>query len=1062
MNEPASSLVTIMFTDLVGSTELLSRAGDEDAQRIFRAHHDLLAEVAGAHRGEEVKWLGDGLMVAFPSAADAVRAAVAMQQASGRTVGGERLAIRVGLNAGETLRDAADWFGTPVVVARRLCDRADAGQIICSAVVASLLDGRSSFGFSDLGDLELKGVSRPVAALAVDYEPETAGAGLALAVACVGRDAELRRLGTRLSEASAGRGGLVLVAGEPGIGKTRLVTELAGRAERDGALVLWGRCYEGDWTPPFAPFTEALDAHVATVPPDQLRADLSTGGAVLAQLVPALRAALPDLPEAVPLPPDEERFRLFEAATQFLLRCSERHPVLLCLDDLHWADKGSVGMLRHLARQVPRHRVLVAGTYRDAEIGEGHPLSDALGAFPRETTFEKVKVEGLGAEGTAALLAAFGDQEVEDRVGEAWSKETAGNPFFIAELARYLTEEGLLYRAEDGRWTTDRPLAELPLPDSVRDVVARRMARLDDGARRLLSVASAFEGPIRFEVVALVAELSEDGALDAIDEALAAGALDDAGPVDTYMFHHALIRHTLYEQLSPSRRLRLHRRVAEALEAAGGTPLDPADAGEIAVQWHRSAGLPGAERGVEAALLAADHAQTRGGHDETVRFLRIALDLLPPDDPRRPRLLGRLGIVLAWALDFAAAVRVATEAGEAIAETEDKAAAAEYLSDATYVCGIAGGITSAWELAGRGLAYCNARDVAWARLLSYEYERRAAEDSQHSGIPLDTEERRESARILRRAGLDPLGPAPMEAVFDSRQEALESSNLMILSGWAGEYAPSLALLVAEALEAESLGRLLRAGRAWSMAGHCQASLGRLDETRRAVERVQSLAVRLGITMPHLLYSRYVLASALDEGWDELGGIFGALTSSRRPEHAWFRGYSLAALATIAARKGNRDDALGHLDDLLPWLNLTPTWGIGFSSAACGAAETLWLLDVTRHLEVVDRAVHRLGQADFRYAMHDWRLATARLRALTGQHDDARAWFAEARRVLDGQGERPLRAICDHDEALMFVRRGEPGDTERAQHLLTAARRQFEELGMTGWIRRADELAARLG
>jgi class 3 adenylate cyclase len=136
-----SGVVTILFTDLVGSTELLARAGDEEAQRIFRAHHDLLAEAATAHGGEEVKWLGDGLMVAFASAADAVRCAIAMQQDGRRPVQGEHLAIRVGLNAGETLKEAADYFGLPVVVARRLCDRADAGQILCADVVAGLLRG---------------------------------------------------------------------------------------------------------------------------------------------------------------------------------------------------------------------------------------------------------------------------------------------------------------------------------------------------------------------------------------------------------------------------------------------------------------------------------------------------------------------------------------------------------------------------------------------------------------------------------------------------------------------------------------------------------------------------------------------------------------------------------------------------------------------------------------------------------------------------------------------------------------------------------------------------------
>lgn len=262
MRELASGLVTLLFTDLVGSTELLSRAGDEAAQQIFRTHHDLLAEAAGVHGGEEVKWLGDGLMVAFPSAADAVRCAIAMQQASRRPIHGERLAIRVGLNAGETLRETVDYFGLPVVVARRLCDRAEGGQILCTQVITELLAGRVGFSFADLGRLELKGVPQPVAAFAVTYGTDPA-TGLAGRPTCVGRDAELNRLTRRVVEASAGRGGLVMVGGEPGIGKTRLVEEVAEQAARDGAAVRWGHCYEGEWTPPYAPFVEALEADVA-------------------------------------------------------------------------------------------------------------------------------------------------------------------------------------------------------------------------------------------------------------------------------------------------------------------------------------------------------------------------------------------------------------------------------------------------------------------------------------------------------------------------------------------------------------------------------------------------------------------------------------------------------------------------------------------------------------------------------------------------------------------------------------------------------------------------------
>ncbi|MGH9002088.1 MAG: AAA family ATPase, partial [Acidimicrobiia bacterium] len=377
--ERTSSLVTILFTDLVGSTELLSRAGDEDAQRIFRAHHALMASTAAEHGGEEVKWLGDGLMVAFASALDAVRAAIAMQQESRRPVEGELLAIRVGLNAGETMRDAADYFGTPVVIARRLCDRAEGGQILCTETVAGLLAGRSEFIFEDMGRLALKGVPEPVWARQIGYEV-TDQPLLAAKVAMVGREAEMSRLSARLSEASAGRGGVVMLTGGAGIGKSRMLEELAGWAVRQGATVLSGSCFESEWSPPYGPFADALGAHAAAGTPQELRIDLGLGAAPLAQLVPAVRQALPDVGDPVPVQPDEERFRLLDSMAQFLVALARRTPVLVCLDDFHWADKGSVAMLRHVARTAGHSRLLVVGAYRAEEIGKDHPLADALGA----------------------------------------------------------------------------------------------------------------------------------------------------------------------------------------------------------------------------------------------------------------------------------------------------------------------------------------------------------------------------------------------------------------------------------------------------------------------------------------------------------------------------------------------------------------------------------------------------------------------------------------------------------------------------------------------------------
>src|SRR2546423_8797984 len=206
MNEASSTLVTLLFTDLVGSPELLSRAGDEKARLIFAAHHQLLTDAVAQHGGHEVKWLGDGLMVAFPSAADAVSCAVTMQQGAQRPVAGERRQIRVGLTAGEALRDMADYFGTPVVMAKRLCDRAAAGQILCSDLVAGLLAGRPGFAFAAVGELELKGLPHPVAAYEVRYESDARGPFAATAP-LIGRDRELARLVDRLRDVSSGRGG---------------------------------------------------------------------------------------------------------------------------------------------------------------------------------------------------------------------------------------------------------------------------------------------------------------------------------------------------------------------------------------------------------------------------------------------------------------------------------------------------------------------------------------------------------------------------------------------------------------------------------------------------------------------------------------------------------------------------------------------------------------------------------------------------------------------------------------------------------------------------------------
>jgi class 3 adenylate cyclase len=324
----AGGPVTVLFTDLVSSTELLQRVGDEQAQRVFQTHHRRLRDAVSSHGGHEVKWTGDGLMATFTSLADGIRCAVAMQQTTRARAAGERLAMRAGLHVGEVLPDEGDWVGAAVVVAQRLCDRATAGQILCSGLMVELLGGRRAFRFGDVGALDLKGFATPVSAYEVHYDRDDPAAVLRH-TPFTGRVAELARLERRFEEAREGRGGVAMLVGEPGIGKTRTLEEFEETARAQEALVLWGRCYEGEAARPHGPFVEALAEYVRSASPEMLRADLGASGSPLVRLVPVLRERLPDLREPEVLKPDEERTRLIDAVTQFWLALAARTPAVL-------------------------------------------------------------------------------------------------------------------------------------------------------------------------------------------------------------------------------------------------------------------------------------------------------------------------------------------------------------------------------------------------------------------------------------------------------------------------------------------------------------------------------------------------------------------------------------------------------------------------------------------------------------------------------------------------------------------------------------------------------------
>jgi DNA-binding SARP family transcriptional activator len=606
--------VTLLFTDQVSSTEMLQRLGDEEAERLRRAHFKLLREVAGAHGGTEVKNLGDGLMVAFASAVDAVVCAIAIQQAVHRGPEADTLKVRVGLNVGEPIVDEDDYFGTPVVVAKRLCDAADAGQILAADVVRVLVGTRGGFDFTALEPVALKGIGEPVAACEVGWKPASqqpiplppAVVGVAEGV-FVGRADARSELEREWREVLGGQRRVVLVAGEPGIGKTRLTAEFCRAAHADGAAVLVGRCYE-DTLVPYGPFAEALRAYVASCPLTELTVQLAPHRRELSLLVPELGG------EAVEWPPpgqaEPERIRLFEAVAGLLAAASLARPTILVLDDLHWADDASLLLLRHIVRATERSPLMLLGTFRATELDRRGGLAAAIAELRRARALHELSLEGLGEPDVAALIAVQSGEQAPTRFARHVVQHTDGNPFFIEELLRHVGVPG----------TADSE--ELDIPESVKDLLRRRLARLEEGCQRTLAIAAVAGRQFELAVLERLGEGSAEEIVELLDGAVEAQVLvEEPSAIGRYRFAHPLIRETIYTDISVNRRALIHRRVADTLESLYAERLAE-EAGVLAYHY-RAAGVP--EKAFEYHCQAADVAERAAAYEAAFEHLTGAI-----------------------------------------------------------------------------------------------------------------------------------------------------------------------------------------------------------------------------------------------------------------------------------------------------------------------------------------------------------------------------------------------------------------------------------------------------
>jgi tetratricopeptide (TPR) repeat protein len=647
----------------------------------------------------------------------------------------------------------------------------------------------------------------------------------------VGREAELAALDTALGQAVYGEGGIVWLSGEAGIGKTRLVEEFSSLAYRR-ARVLFGSCREGDAARPYAPFAEALASYAREQDADELGEVFGPRSGLIARFVPELRERLPDISDPPELLPQEERFRLLDAVSRTLIAIARDCPLLLVLDDLHWADRGTVDMLLDLGRFAGENKLLIAGLYRGdgVSLPRTHPLRRCLAELPRSVSnYAEIALGNLERSSVSALLRSV-DREISGELAEAICDYAGGNPFFVRETLSHVYGEGEPLNQGTKLGTTAR----------ASEVVRRRVSRLSSEAQNLLSVACAFEGTFDFDLIHAASGLESKQAADAIDESISAQILWPARGPEHYEFIHALVRDVLYGDLGPQNRVAQHRRIAKALEQL--PEGRPERASEIAYQYGRCGSREDAERAIEHALAAADQAQAAYDYAQVGKFCQWARRIMGEHDERLPGLLRRLALAQAWALDPEAPTTT-LEAGERTASSEGAEAAADFLAQAHVVLRDMG--TTAQRrrpIITQGLRYNgDRRGPAWMsftlllsrddpRSFSYTERSQDLELVEQIGEALSPEERVR----YRFRGVFPR----------NRDHALRSTNPYDRVWYCGEYETSLEELRQDAQDREREARIPRAVDSWAFFARSCSALGRLREASDAIRRAAKLLERI--------------------------------------------------------------------------------------------------------------------------------------------------------------------------------------------------------------------------
>jgi class 3 adenylate cyclase len=669
--------VTFLLTDIEGSTAAWEV--DADAMAVALARHDELVEQVVTSRGGRLvktRGEGDATFSVFDRPSAAAVAAIDLQEAIRHEPWAlvEPLRIRVALHTGEVeLRDG-DYFGRAVNRAARLRSLAAGGQILCSGATAELVIDTlpDDVVLADLGMRQLKNLARPEHVFDLRLENADDSRDLTTDAAMerpelpavlagpgpfVGRGPELERLLSAWQTTLDVGTGAVLIAGEPGVGKTRLAGEWSRHAYEQGAVVLYGRCDE-DLGAAYQPFAEALRSLVPCLGASRLRG--LRGVEALLPLVPGLADALPDLAAPSRAGPDTERYALFDAVVATFGVASASAPVVLILDDLHWAAKPTLLLLRHLLRFGERARVLIVGTYRSTDLDRSHPLAAMLADLHRDGSASRLALSGLDEGDVTAYVAEAGYDDEE--LARALATVTGGNPFFLIEALRHVHESG-------GRWDPST------LPQGVREAVSRRLSQLPAETNKALAAAAVVGSHFG---LALVESVVGGDLVDAFDEASRAGIVIEE-PGGRYRFNHAIVRQSLLAELASVRRMRLHQKIAATLETAPGA--DDEFLAELAYHYFECAWAGNAVKAVEYCRRAADQAMARLAYEGAADLYGKAWhaleeidDELPDRDDQQAELLVARCEALLAAGDVASATGAVSQLLEAAGDSDRLAA----------------------------------------------------------------------------------------------------------------------------------------------------------------------------------------------------------------------------------------------------------------------------------------------------------------------------------------------------------------------------------------------------